>query len=778
MTVKDVEYDCPGHDRYLLKVVLALLSFIVPLMVGATQPPLLSAGLIGLLAFGMGMAAVHGRSDLAKHFRLPLVFSFLGLSFYLWTALSGFLGFCVGLFILAFSVIAMLIWTSYLGFDTGTPAHLKAPAGGKALLRFQGNPVEGPVVAAKEYLPASGLAWTELLGRRFSLTKDLRHSLKPAASEDSWSRSAVQVIAPSAAAIDGFSVPVAEAHAGLCSGEVDGNGTLWFVSPQAGHRLRGEPLWPDGDCQAEPAPCFSLWLDDQPSGLLLDAGEAVLWREDGEALVCRARPESQLCMETGSPSWLWQAGAGWRLLDEPWQQLEGDPLLEWRGPVRLDACHVWHEGQLQPLITECLEGGYDLRLRPDCHSILLGHDASGRALLGQRHLTPVRLCTPLDAKGREGLSLQLAPMQGGVRPCLSWLRTSLDARQSAFTCRIGTWQLEGQWCLDHRVSDCGRYMALIAFAEPPAVPHRLFVADILAQRLLMLEEAPLIACLDSFQGGVVSFICIRGRLADAVESTPLQRFQQAAPDPQQGERFVAATAASRLYYERSQVAVDPFSLRLLPTWRLALQPPVASAQGDCVLPAPGGCDAAWLFGSASVGADKRASCAEPHGGACLITASGCAVADLAPSMIWSADGRYLVLCRLSRGEAGQVDEPEAQRWSLLLLDTYDRALYTARQAIGRRPCFEGFDAQGLLVRTFAHDQETAGDQGELMCLPLASLLAWPRQMLIRSVTLWMPTEELSRGKQWERLDTGHLRCWRTAGETPVGMAQGVVEAAV
>ncbi|VXB82866.1 conserved membrane hypothetical protein [Pseudomonas sp. 8BK] len=777
MTVKGAEYDCPGHDRQLLKVVLALLFFIVPLMVGATQPPLLSAGLIGLLAFGMGMAAVHGRSDLAKHFRLPLVFSFLGLSFYLWTAVSGFLGFCVGLFILVFSVIALTLWTSYLGLDK----HFKAPtvtAGRQALLRFQGHPVEWPVVAAQEYLPASGLAWTELLGRRFSLTKDLRHSLKPAASKASWSRLAAQVIGPSTAAIDEISAPLVEEHTGLCSGEVDGNGTLWFVAPQAGHRLRGEPLWPDGVNQAEPAPCFGLWLDDQPSGLLLDAGEAVLWREDGESLVCRARPESQSHMETGSSSWLWQASVGWRLLSEPWQQLVGDPMLEWRGPSRLDACHLWYEGLLQPLSTESLEGGYELRVRPDCRAVLLGHDAGGRALLGQRHLAPVRLCTPLDAKGREGLSLELAPMQGGVRPCLSWMRTSLDARQSVFSCRIGTWQLEGQWCLDHRVSDCGRYLALIAFAEFPAVPHRLFVADILAQRLLMLEEAPLIACLDSFQSGVVSFICIRGRLADAVESTPLQRFQQAAPDPQQGDRFVAATAAGRLYYERLQLTVDPLGLRLLPTWRLALQPPVASAQGDCILPAPGGRDAAWMFASAGISADKRASCTEPCGGACLITASGCAVPDLAPSMIWSADGRYLVLSRLSHCEAGQAGVTEAPHWNLLLLDTQDRALYTAPQAIGCRPCFEGFDAQVLLVRTFANDQETAGDLGELMSLPLASLLAWPKQMLIRSVTLWMPSEELPRGKQWERLDTGHLRSWRTVGDTPVGMAKSVREAAV
>lgn len=761
MTVKDAEYDCPGHDRQLLKVALILSSFIVPLMVGATQPPLLSAGLIGLLAFGMGMAAVHGRSDLAKHFTLPLVFSFLGLSFYLWTAVSGFLGFCVGLFILGFSVIALLLWTSYLGLDTDTPEHLKASAGGQTLLRFHGHRVEGPVVASQEYLPASGSAWAELLGRRFSLTKDLRHSLKPAASEDSWSRPASQVIAPSAAVIDGAPEPVAEEHAGLCSGEVDGNGVLWFVAPQAGHRLRGEPLWPDGACQAEPAPCFSLWLDDQPSGLLLDAGEAVLWREDGEALVCRARPESQPRMETGSPSWLWQAGAGWRLLDEPWQQLEGDPVLEWRGPARLDACHLWHEGLLQPLSTKRLEGGYDLRLRPDCHAILLGHDASGRALVGQRRLTPVRLCTPLDAKGREGLSLELAPMQGGVRPCLSWLRTSLDARQSAFACRIGTWQLEGQWCLDHRVSDCGRYLALIAFAESPAVPHRLVVADILAQRLLMLEEAPLIACLDSFQNGVVSFICIRGRLADAVESTPLQRFQQAAPDPQQGERFVAATAAGRLYYERAQVAVDPLGLCSLPTWRLALRPPVANAQGEFVLPAPGGRDAAWMFGSESIRAGGRLSDARPSRGGCLVTASGCAVSDLLPSMIWSADGRYLALSGLNRFADPQQGDTKTERWSLLVLDTHDRVLYTARQALGRCPCFESFDAQGLRVHTFADDEEIEKWAGEESYLSLASLLQSPRQMLIRCGTLWLSTDDQPSAKQWEKLDTHHLNSWRT-----------------
>ena len=68
-----------------------------------------------------------------------------------------------------------------------------------------------------------------------------------------------------------------------------------------------------------------------------------------------------------------------------------------------------------------------------------------------------------------------------------------ETARATLATKLPDWQLEGEWLLDHRVSDCGRYLALIAFAEAPAVPHRLCVADLQQRVLLEFAQRPLIA---------------------------------------------------------------------------------------------------------------------------------------------------------------------------------------------------------------------------------------------------------------------------------------------
>lgn len=744
MSAKNAEFDCAVQDRTLLKLAVHLLLLVLPIILTATLSPLVAVGLVGVLAFGIGMAAIHGRLDIATEIRRVLFTALIGLGFCLGGALPGAWGLFAGLGSFVFGVVALISWSEYLGIGVFNRASSAWTLESVATLRitrhFNGRMIGTVQPNSCDYLSTNGMAQMAL-------------SAVDASSQYSTYNSWVS-------ATPNERLEEKQADGLMDVGERLSDGTLLFSAPKGEHQLRGEPhLSPGLDDEGQAG--YSLWLDDQPSGLLLEKDTAVTWREDGKALVCRARPESQHCNDGEEDCWLWQQGAGWRLLGSPWEQLAGEPEITWGAPLRLEASQVWRDGSLNLVTTDCLGFGYQLQgISGNCE-MLVGNDEFGRALTAECCPPPVRLCTALDGHGRKSTALYLDAMLGGLEPCLTWLRTSPDGRQSAFACRIGTWCLEGEWCLDHRVSDCGRYLALVAFAEAPAVPHRLVVADILAQRLLMLEDALLIARLETFQEGVISFIHVRGRLPDADESTPLRRFEQAAPDPQQAERFVAATTAGRLYYERAQVAVDPLSLRLLPTWRLALRPPVANVQGDFVLPAPGGRDAVWMFGSESSGVDNRLNRNEPYRGGYLVTASGCAVSDLAPSMIWSVDGRYLALFRLNRCDEPKQGGIEAARWRLLLLDTHDRTLYTARQAIGLRPCFESFDSQGLLVRISAQAQEVERGPGEELHLPLASLLQFPRQMLIRCGTLWLSTDDLPRARQWESIDTHHLHSWRT-----------------
>ncbi|MGE8362028.1 hypothetical protein [Pseudomonas sp.] len=580
-----------------------------------------------------------------------------------------------------------MFWVDFLGLGEQDSKRSYA-------MRFQGAANVLDVTSRTDYLPKGDPAW---------LAKDVRNFIHFQAGVDNWSLQSARALPAVTPAIEKTAVANEMLQKRSCQGEVDASGRLIFRAPQGSHRLHCEPLMPSG-MQGDLS--YSLWLDDKPTGLLLEQGASVLWSDDDQALVCRARVESQAVEETAT--WLWQAVSGWRPLDEPWQSLVDEPALEYGVADRLDAGRLIYDALLRERVTE-------------------------------QPLADVRaLSLRIQLDGTEAPALQLLPMQGGEQPCLSMLRKSLDGRRHVFACHIGAWQLPGQWCLDHRVSTCGRYLALIAFVEAPAVPHQLVVADVLARRLLTLDEPLLIAGLAAFDDGVINLLRITGRLAGATEGGALPRLEALAPAADQAERFVVA---GRLHYQSVKVSVDAWSLRLLPSWRLEWRPVPACTQGDYLLPAPGGRDAAWLFGLSGA-AD------EGPGSGYVLTASGCGVANLAPSMAWSADGRYLALSRKLVEEDAGTHSPQ---WFLLLLDNRERTLRQSSQPLGQMPCFEAFDDAGLHVSSAAQEPQL---------IDMQALLALPRQMLIRSGDVWLPSEQLSDAVHWQRLDKDHLQSWR------------------
>lgn len=681
------EYDCPSQDR----VFFALLAFITPILAGIFLPWWSVLWLIVSLLFAVAIMALVGYPEIAKKLAAPLFMLLIGFAFQLWGMVSGWQGFFVGLFILLFSSIHLMLWMQFLG--------LESPRLERNLdLRFQGQVT--PLVAAPRstYIPRHVTAWLSSSADGFSWVIDTRAAKRPLAGVDQWSpHITVRVDEDSSSGSQpaaAVSLPAQEADR---PSEVDADGHLLFMSPQDRHVLRGEAFMPEDD---QAASGYRLWLDEQPTGLLLEAGAPVLWRDDGQALVCQARAESQSVAQ--STTWLWHAPSAWQPLDAPWQSLDDEPLLEWGAPSRLEEARLVYEALLKPRAEPC-------------------------------EAQSLSLCVELQGEQAGSVTLQLAAMQGGARPCLHLQRKSRDGRRHAFSCSIGAWQLPGLWCLDQRISDCGRYLALIAFAEAPAVPYQLVVADVLARRLLRLEAALLIAKLETFEDGVLSVQQIVGRQASSIGTGPLPQLEALPPEAEQADAFVAR---GRLHYQTVRVAVEPWSLHVLPNWRLQVGPVLAQVQGDYVLPAPDGQDAAWLFGL-----DEGAEAAP--GGACVLTASGCAVADLAPSMIWSADGRYLALSR-------RVFSEEGVRWHLLLLDTQEHTLRQSSQALGGLPCLEAFDAAGLHVR----NEQQAG-----VLITYEALMALPRQMLIRSGDIWLPAEQLSDAAHWQHLDRRHLQPW-------------------
>ena len=671
---------------------LPLLKLTLPLAFTCTQSPLASLGLLGLLGFATAMAVLHGRADLARQMLLPSVAAMLGLSLTLGTLLSGAWGFSIGLFSFFLGIALLISWEAHLTRAWGPPKASDFTLGMTA-----GQPIDAP---GYEYLPpGTELPQQGWIKRAFGLIP------RPASSQ--W----LAGLEPSPSAAEDRREEARDA-----AEMVDADGRLLFIAPTGTHRLQAEPF----PLEQEPRACHSLWLDGEPSGLVSEAGWPVVWSEDGEALVCRACPESRI---GDYAYWLWQAGSGWRLLPDPWQSLAAEPVLDVGQPVTLSRERLWRTASLRAVTMENPDYGYS---RIECAE--------------PAEATAVRLCSSLSGGGRQATTVHLQPMLGRIEPCLTWLRDSADGAHGSFACRIGNWLLDGEWCLDHRVSDCGRFLVLIQFAEAPAVPHRLAVADILAKRLLWLDRALIGPRLQAFRGGVLQVTHVLGRLSSATPSTPLQRYDERVPDAGKAERFLSSRMTGRLYYERGRIAVDPCSVRLMPGWHLAA--PGAVMHDDFVLPAPTGRDAAWVFG-----VQATEGSAPGGAGACLLTASGCALAEVAPAMAWSEDGRYLALSRLAPNESSEAV------WALVLLDTRERTLRQTRHRFMAAHRLLDFGRDGL------HLQWTDEVDGQ-RTVALEELLGEPLQMLIRSGEFWFTAEEVVGAARWRHVDASQLADWR------------------
>lgn len=817
------EADEKSLPRLLLELLWQLAVLIAPIVLFAMAPQLLAAGVAVLLVALMSGAAKLGYSGAANALGRLLTAAVIGLGFGLGRGLPEYWNLAAAMLTILFGLAGISSLERRLGLVTVKPEevaggeHSGASAWGSGVVEQtpEGEPIHtfnwgeiamgGPAYC--DYLLPDGVV-LEGLGSSALFSSDGRYFAAPLPSRDVWSlvifdrqlrRLHHCAECTEFWELDGFSESeIRGRHSPLVSNQgyrigLDdllrqaqsedfvAIGDLWlapawaqqlqtsrleFAAPQGGHVLAGELNLPSNlrslDNPLTPLryPSYRLLMDDRPCGLLLHGGETVVWREDGQALVCRARPEVDVENRWSNDCWLWQQDKGWRALAQPWEARPDEPLLSWGAPCRLDERQVWREACFDFAETDRLGYGYNLQSVHSDTEVLLGHDALGRAVPGAHRLTRLQLATALDQPAGRGTSeLHLQARRDQSTPCLSWLRDSQDGARGAYACRIGDWQLEGEWCLDHRLSDCGRYLALLAFADAPAVPHRIVIVDMRTRSLLRLEQPLLVARFYDLREKVLSFAHICGCLDEDDVSTPLRRFDRQAPHAETAARFVAPAEGSRLYYQVARLRIEANGLSLLQSWRLAERPPAANAVGDFILPAPGGRDAAWLFGAESSYQDNYLRERHPRQGGCLLTASGCGVADLAPAMIWSDDGRYLALTRhLDRFDA-RAGDSQHDVWQLLLLDLAEKTLRTSHTPIGLMPHFEGLDSQGLLVRTFAHDYQVAGDTGEQRLVALDALLALPVESLVASSGLWLTAAEQQRAGQWRRLDSQPLHAW-------------------
>lgn len=529
-----------------------------------------------------------------------------------------------------------------------------------------------------------------------------------------------------------------------------------FERPSADGRqlLVGEILLPshfrDLPQPLEPlySPRYAISLNGQPCGWVMAADAPLVWSSDQRALVCLA---SEQANDTDGDQYrLWQMDHGWRTLPSPWVKSAAEPSFYWHELLGLDANHLRIGAYLDYPRPGSGRYGYRLESIHSDTETQTGHDAQGRVQVGEFKLSRMTIVMPLDCEGRRGDSfIETQPLLGDVHAALTWLGDNREGL-GGYRCRIGDWSLPGTWLLDHRVSDCGRYLALLPFADSTTVATHAVVADVQEQRLLQGPAMWVERILD-FRDGRLSLAVIAGRLDNDVQSTPLQRFTVAAPAVGSDPSFCRPSEQSRLFYTTVSLQPKDAQLSVIPPWRLVEQPQAATAEGDFIQPAPNRQDAAWLFGSETEYADSWVRAGTPRLGGHLLTASGCALVDLAPSMIWSKDGRYLALTRM----ATDVTELCAsyRGWQLLLLDVQAHTLRIHPRWLGNRPLFEDFDEEKLRVRCFERDWEAEDDEdrGAVQSFSLDDLLQLAPEQLICQDGLWLRSSQAHLAPAWRAL---------------------------
>lgn len=309
----------------------------------------------------------------------------------------------------------------------------------------------------------------------------------------------------------------------------------------------GDPLEPLRN------PLGELILDGQATGLMLmQPDPSLVFSRDGQTFVCAASRDDV------SGFWLWQRSSGWRLMSNTWQPKEREPLCSSPNFIGLETEHLrLRMNWAQP----CLEYRDHGPITSYTHGqieLVTGHTSRGKPKHGYAEMPEVDLLLPLNDAP---LLLQSAPLKNGDRLTWEALRTSREGDLRAYQCSIGDWQLPGEWALDHRVSDCGHFIALIAFAEAPAVLHRVAIAEPRSETLHWLKDDVLDVHFQGFIDGQLHLLRLLGRNRYVPITGPGQgdperesRFTEAAPAAGKAHEFAQRDGKWRLYY-RQQVAV-------------------------------------------------------------------------------------------------------------------------------------------------------------------------------------------------------------------------------
>ncbi|WP_419735587.1 hypothetical protein [Pseudomonas sp. COR18] len=794
--------------RLLLELIWQLLVLGVPIFLVTTLPPLLAGAVVLVAAAGMWLCARLGWLAGGRGAARLMISAVFGLGFSLGRALPDYWDIAAACLAIFPGLACVASWERRLGLvppGASSPRSRSAWGGQEPDRTPEGEPIRvfnhgeiamgGPVTC--DYLFPDGVL-LEGLGSSARFSSDGRYFAAPVPSRQSWGlvildRSQRQLYRCNDERFWELDTFNEQGLAGRHSPLVDNSseqvdlpallktaqrvdllpvGDLWLEpghwqqnlarqqieqrSPDGRHLLEGQLSLPDSLRQLERPlgallhPDYRLSLDGEATPLLVKADTAPVWSHDSQRLVCVAT----VAGEPDTPArglWLWQRGQGWRALRTPWSANDRSPSGYWSEPVALDAQFVRLDSYLPLNQPDNGRFGYQLHEIHSDSEILVGHDPLGRERDAAWNRARVLLALPLEGDGQAcSVQIESAPLPGGSRARFIWARDNQDG-VGGYRCQLADWELPGLWRLEHRLSDDGRYLALIPFTEAEALPDRVVVADP-GNRRLINSPPLLVAALVDFRGPLLSVAVVVGRLPRDDSGTPLRRFTEPAPAASEAGGFCRYREDSRVYYEMRQLQLGNDGLEVLPAWRVVNQPQLATAEGEFIQPAPTGLDAAWLFGSSTEYGDDLLRGQIARLGGHLLTASGCALSDLAPSMIWSPRGRYLALTRL------YLEHPDFEysrrAWKLLLLDVEAHTLRIAPDWLGNRPQFIDFSGDTLHLRHYETDWDLrdGSDPGHRVKIDLQTVLQWPAEPLERHGELWLARSDAGNASAWQALE--------------------------
>jgi hypothetical protein len=486
-------------------------------------------------------------------------------------------------------------------------------------------------------------------------------------------------------------------------------------------------------------PGYEVQLDRVVLPFTVAGPDCAVWRADGEALL--------LVPDDGSGVWLHEDGQPPRRFALRWDVKHGHPALS-LGRVRaLDARRVGIElkqslpasSYPQPWDTGSIDAGQRVAGSLAWISPLPDGAASVREFEPPGEWM---LWLPLDDLADSESRAEVESLGPGGHVALFQRQA-----EGCWRCRLDGETLPfSPLSLLHVWSDDGRHLVLQPAVAEGGIAETCVVVDcasraLLSGRLQGLELRPI-----AMLGGVLQVRQVLGRV-----QAPGGALLAGTHEPGRGVALLQPRRQQwwRLSCERYAVSADGETMQgPLPRFVQVRVPPSPLAAFDLVYPGPMG-QRVYLEGARGRYDDAGPRPQDARFGAVACTRGGLAVAGLSPAMVWSADGRWLLLVH--------APDPQLPTWTPWLLDTENERLHrphaedASHATLPGLPFFLGFHGGSARYEWCEHPWWAPGTPRQSGVLVLDSLLArYARVPLVEAGGLRVAPEQ-AQACDWRAL---------------------------